>query len=211
MNINNENNQSLELSYALTMSMLDNGAGIHIRCKVFSDDFQTYSEPVSVTIFYNVPAYSKIETGIPSMHYKSIKALGKATQNEIMSLDDGEYVTIIVNYLDGAFGDQLFSPYTATIEKSTDFLNQKVISPTFLGYAPYYNSGNPSSDDSSGATDSAATLILNYLDVNQNITINIYYKAIDVPFAARYFFQNIYNDQYTENVASYIIGTAKQV
>lgn len=126
-----------------------------------------------------------------------------------MPLDDGEYVTITVNYLDGVSKDQLFSPYTATIEKGTNFLNQKVISPTFLGYAPYYSSGNPASEDFSAATDSAAALILNYSDVNQNITINIYYRAIDVPFAARYFFQNIYNDQYTENVALYKTGTAK--
>lgn len=209
VNINNENGKCLELSYALTMSMLDNGAGTYVRCKVFSDDVKVYSEPISVTIVYNVPDYSQIEISIPSAPHKSIKALGKAADNEIMPLDDGEYVTITINYLDGVSKDQLFSPYTATIEKGTDFLNQKVISPTFLGYAPYYNSGNPSSEDSSAATDSAAALILNYSDVNQNITINIYYRAIDVPFAARYFFQNIYNDQYTENVALYKTGTAK--
>ncbi|MGN0165552.1 MAG: InlB B-repeat-containing protein [Lachnospiraceae bacterium] len=140
---------------------------------------------------------------------KSVEALGSAAESEISLLDDSEYVTITVRYLDGISKDQIFSPYTATIERGTDFTAQNVISPTFLGYAPYYNATDASCEDPEQALDSASVLKLAYSSVNQNQVVNVYYKASDVPYASRYYFQNIYDDQYTENETLYKNGTAK--
>ena len=39
--------------------------------------------------------------------------------------------------------------------------------------------------------------------------VNVYYFAIDVPYAVRYYFQNIHDDQYTEDVGLYRTATAK--
>ena len=39
--------------------------------------------------------------------------------------------------------------------------------------------------------------------------VNVYYKAIDVPYAARFYFQNIHDDFYTEDVSLYQQRTAR--
>ena len=114
-----------------------------------------------------------------------------------------EYVTITIKYLDdssledGAEEHAVYSPYTAIIEKGTAF-HQTVISPTYLGFAPYWDS------NSGGAVGEDASQLSIALDsVTEDVTYNVYYKPINVNFAVRYFFQNINNDLYTENVGLY--------
>ena len=43
----------------------------------------------------------------------------------------------------------------------------------------------------------------------QNIVYNVYYVSIDVPYSVRYYFQNINDDEYTQNAAISFIGMAK--
>ncbi len=185
--------QTLELSYALAKSALDAGHGTYIRCCVTDGEETVYSDPVGLTIAYHAVQQSMGEYKAPVLYRTA----------PVQSFSTGEYVAITVNYLDGISKEQLFSPYTATIELGTDFAGQNVISPTFLGYAPYYNAADPDSDDPNAANDSALTISMNHYAVTSDIVYNVYYKAVDVPYAAKYFFQNIYDDQYTENVRFY--------
>lgn len=197
--ITGQTSQDLELSYALTRSVLDDGRGTYIRCAVTEGEETAYSQPVSVTITYNAMGQSSAVYASPVSYAKPAAA----------AHPESEYVRIIVNYLDGVSKDQLFSPYTATIECGADFVGQNVISPTFLGYAPYYNESDPGTANPETAESSAMTITLNYTNVTADIVYNIYYKAIDVPYAAKYYFQNIYDDLYTENVGFYKQDYAK--
>lgn len=191
--------ETLELSYALTKSVLDDGMGTYIRCAVTDDDETMYSDPVGVNIIRSVWKQSAVRAAVPMT----------ADLMTVQPRAALEYVTITVNYLDAVTKEQIFSPYTATIESGTDFIGQNIISPTFWGYAPFYHAADPDSDDVEAANDSALTIQMNHSQVTSNIVYNIYYKAIDVPYAVKYYFQNIYDDQYTENVGFYKQDYAK--
>lgn len=69
----------------------------------------------------------------------------------------------------------------------------------------------PSGTDTSAANDDATTI---HLDIPTSYSaptyvVNVYYKAIDVPYAVRYYFQNIHDDTYSENVGLYRVSAAK--
>lgn len=133
-----------------------------------------------------------------------------------------EYVTITIYYLDAASliegreESAVYTPYVATIEKGSAF-SQNVISPTYLGFAPYL-----STDDNkitvtldgenyvySGGED-ASTVVLDYAEgaLIKDEEIKVYYKPIEVPYGVRYFFQNINDDSYTEEAILYHTHTA---
>lgn len=125
-----------------------------------------------------------------------------------------EYVDISINYLDAVSGQPIYTGFTAQIQYGTSYHNT-VISPTYLGYAPFYNAANPSVTAPEGGTVDAnndATVVT--LDIPADYTaaqyvVNVYYKAIDVPYAVRYYFQNINDDMYSENMGLYRISSAK--
>lgn len=190
---------SLDISYALVRSVLDDGKGTYIRCSLTEKSETVYSAPVSVTVAFNPVQQSAMRYSAPSVY----------SNEAVQPLAQGEYVSVTVNYLDGVSKEQIFSPYTATIEYGTDFVGQNVISPTFLGYAPYYNPENTASAEPDSANEPAMTILINQNNVTDDIVYNIYYKAIDVPYAVKYFFQNIYDDLYTENVGFYKQDYAK--
>lgn len=117
--------------------------------------------------------------------------------------DVTEYVTITINYLDydsyaqGGTPGIVYDPYIATIEKGSKFI-QTVISPTFIGFEPFY------AKDSDGIVDDpASSIVFNYEKLNENIVINVYYKASMVKFAVKFYFQNINDDLYTEDASLY--------
>lgn len=80
-----------------------------------------------------------------------------------------------------------------------------MLSPTYLGYAPYWNPEDPDTADPGAATESAQSLALSVgADyTGETYTVNVYYKAIAVSYAVRYYFQNIHDDMYSENVDYY--------
>ena len=85
-----------------------------------------------------------------------------------------------------------------------------MLSPTYLGYAPYWNPGDPDTADPNTATVSAQSLDLSVGKdyTGETYTVNVYYKAIAVSYAVRYYFQNIHDDMYSENVDYYRRGSA---
>ena len=125
-----------------------------------------------------------------------------------------EFNTITIKYLDissltSGKEAAIYSPYIATIENGSAF-EQTVVSPTFLGFAPYYNSDDVDQDaDGDLIDDDASQLKLDYDSVTEDIEIVVYYKPIEVDFKIRYFFQNINDDLYTERVDLYHSGRAE--
>lgn len=204
--IQGQNEKSLDVSYSLTASLLDGSGSAYVRCVVTSDLGDFYSAPLCVTISF-LPEKTALDSSF------SISSMGPP---HVLSGGASEYIYIQVNYLDAITGNSIYSPFTAKIENGSAF-QQNIISPTFLGYAPYWNQSDPSiTIPSDGqppvhAPDSALALELDYDEgeLTEDLTINVYYKAVDVPYGVKYFFQNINDDMYSENIGLYYTGLAK--
>lgn len=188
--ISNQTGETIELSQAMTKAVSNDGQGVYVRCTLKNEGAVLLSEPVCVNV---TPAPTKAKNSFIAtpMKYSAANILA-----------DENYVTITVNYLDEKTKNPIFSPYTATITSGTHF-KQNIISPTFIGYIPKYNPTNPSADAVDSDMVDVYTLTLDLASVTENLVYNIYYVPTQVPYAAKYYFQNIYDDQYTENIAYY--------
>ena len=207
VNIYDATKQSMSLSYAMLGSLLDESGSAYIRCRATAGESSRYSDAVCVTVAFNV--FEGAESAAVHGGNSTVrKAPARAPKS------NPEYVDIVINYLDAVSGQPIYTGFTAQIQYGTTYSNP-VISPTYLGYAPFYNAANPSVTVPEGgavdANDDATVVTLNIpADYAQaQYIVNVYYKAIDVPFAVRYYFQNINDDMYTENMGLYRISSAK--
>ncbi len=207
VNIYDATTQSVTLSYAMLGSLLDESGSAYVRCRAAAGDSFCYSDAVCVTVAYIVSADS--EHGASQTESSPArKAFARAPKS------NPEYVDISINYLDAVSGQPIYTGFTAQIQYGTSYSNS-VISPTYLGYAPFYNAKNPSVTVPEGGTvdanDDATVVPLNIpADYTAaQYVVNVYYKAIDVPYAVRYYFQNINDDMYSENMGLYRISSAK--
>ncbi|MBR5452932.1 MAG: hypothetical protein IKV54_02525, partial [Clostridia bacterium] len=215
-----------ELSRAVVGNMLDSDGEAYIRCIVDYDGGAYYSDAVTVTVgkpdvsdpphvssFVSMPV---AESGLVSFEsdvsvYTPVKRTYMTDGSDLIDghAEDVEYVTVTIKYLDEASltGEEgaIYSPYVATIEKGSAF-SQTVVSPTFIGFAPYYDSDT--TDGDTEADDDASSITFNYDAVNENIEIKVYYKPIEVNFYIKYFFQNINGDLYTEDLTRFHSGKA---
>ena len=207
VNIYDATNQSMSLSYAMLGSLLDESGSAYIRCRATAGENSRYSEAVCVTVAFNALADAE-PAAVLNGKSPVRKAFARAPKS------NPEYVDISINYLDAVSGQPIYTGFTAQIEYGTSYYNT-VISPTYLGYAPFYNAADPSVTVPEGGTvdanDDATVVTLNIpADYTAaQYVVNVYYKAIDVPYAVRYYFQNINDDMYTENMGLYRISSAK--
>lgn len=207
VNIYDATKQSMSLSYAMLGSLLDESGSAHIRCRATAGENSRYSEAVCVTVAFNALADAE---PVAVLNGKSLvrKAFARAPKS------NPEYVDISINYLDAVSGQPIYTGFTAQIQYGTSY-SHTVISPTYLGYAPFYNKANPSVTVPEGGTvdanDDATVVTLNIPTdyTAAQYVVNVYYKAIDVPYAVRYYFQNINDDMYSENMGLYRISSAK--
>lgn len=207
VNIYDATKQSMSLSYAMLGSLLDESGSAYIRCRATAGESSQYSDAVCVTVAFNALADAEsvtVRNGSSSVR----KAPACAPKS------NPEYVDIYINYLDAVSGQPIYTGFAAQIQYGTSYSNA-VISPTYLGYAPFYNEANPSVTVPEGGTvdanDDATVVALNIpADYTAaQYVVNVYYKAINVPYAVRYYFQNINDDMYTENMGLYRISSAK--
>lgn len=200
---------SLDVSYALIASVMDAAKGSYLRCLVSNGDVVGISNSIGVTIAFNAETAASFSSSDSAIALMSANADGSVP----VALAEDEYVYVTINYLDAESGDPIYSPYVAKLEKNTEY-HQEVTSPTFLGYAPFWNDEDydisiPADGTEVNTPDTASVLNLNIAQVSEDVVINVYYKAIDVSYAIRYFFQNIIDDLYTENTTLYYTGKAK--
>ena len=223
VNIYDANSQRLSVSYALIQGLMDTSGSIYVRCRVTSVEEESISSPVCVTVEYTpILAYGN-ETGRTSASATasvsaSKQSILRASAQTADDESDEQMVSITINYLDGVSGLPIYSAYTGHVNVSEVGYTANVISPTYLGYAPFYNAQTPDSTipDASGKDhsalfpNSAATIHLNVTsETPLQYVINVYYFAINVPYAVRFYFQNIHDDLYTEDVGLYATATAK--
>ena len=202
VNIYDATAATLTLTYAMVSPALEKGSAM-VRCTVGGE---SVSDAVRVTVSYDVEADSadlnrQKEALAQGM---SAAAAPRRTQRRASRSGAPEYINVTVNYLDAVTSLPIYTGFSATI-KGGELYSQTVLSPTYLGYAPYWNPTDPDTTDPGAATVSAQSLTLSVgADYNEaTYTVNVYYKAIAVPYAVRYYFQNINDDMYTENVDYY--------
>lgn len=210
VNIYDATEQSLALSCALLNSLADDTGSAYVRCRVTASGQTIDSNVVCVTAARTIP----VETGAEDEADANAAPTGRApalrAPARAPAATSEEYVEITINYLDAVTRKSIYKSYQAQIKKGTSYTSN-VISPAYLGYAPFYNAAAPSGKDALAANDDATTIHLNIPTSYSAPTyvVNVYYKAIDVPYAVRYYFQNIHDDTYSENVGLYRVAAAK--
>lgn len=210
VNIYDATEQSLALSCALLSSLADDTGSAYVRCRVTASGQAIDSNVVCVTAARTIPVETGAEdeadaNAAPTGRVPALRAPARAP-----AATSEEYVEIAINYLDAVTGKSIYKSYQAQIKKGTSYTSN-VISPAYLGYAPFYNTAKPSDTNTSAANDDATTI---HLDIPTSYSaptyvVNVYYKAIDVPYAVRYYFQNIHDDTYSEDVGLYRVSAAK--
>ena len=202
VNIYDATAATLTLTYAMVSPALEKGSAM-VRCAVGGE---SASDPVKVTVSYDVEADAAAlnRQRDELTQETSAAAAPRRTQRRASRSSAPEYINVTVNYLDAVTSLPIYTGFSATI-KSGELYSQKVLSPTYLGYAPYWNPADPATADPGAATESAQSLALSVgADyTGETYTVNVYYKAIAVPYAVRYYFQNIHDDMYSENVDYY--------
>lgn len=136
VDIQGQNEQSIDLSYPMLSSALDKSGSGYVRCAVTIGEETHYSEPLCVTVSFTPKAVFE-----PSAPKKSAPKPNNTLGADNSARANSEYVYITVNYIDAVSGNQLFGSHTSKIEIGTVF-NEIVHSPTFLGFAPYYYTDN---------------------------------------------------------------------
>lgn len=200
---------TLTLTYAMVSPALEKGSAM-VRCAVGGE---SVSDPVKVTVSYDVEAdaaaLNRQRDELTQETSAAAASAPRRTPRRVSRSGAPEYINVTVNYLDAVTGLPIYTGFSATI-KSGEPYSQKVLSPTYLGYAPYWDPDDPATTDPGAATESAQSLALSVgADyTGETYTVNVYYKAIAVPYAVRYYFQNINDDMYTENVNLYRRGSA---
>ena len=208
VNIYDATAATLTLTYAMVSPALEKGSAM-VRCAVGGE---SASDPVKVTVSYDVEADSadlNRQKDELTQGMSAAAAAPRRTPRRVSRSSAPEYINVTVNYLDAVTGLPIYTGFSATI-KSGEPYSQTVLSPTYLGYAPYWSAEDPATTDPGAATESAQSLALSVgADyTGETYTVNVYYKAIAVPYAVRYYFQNIHDDMYTENVDYYRRGSA---
>lgn len=202
VNIYDATAATLTLTYAMVSPALEGGSAA-VRCAAGGE---SVSDAVRVTVSYDVEADSadlnrQKEALAQGM---SAAAAPRRTQRRASRSSAPEYINVTVNYLDAVTRLPIYTGFSATIKGGEPY-SQTVLSPTYLGYAPYWDPDDPATADPNTATVSAQSLALSVGAgyTGETYTVNVYYKAIAVPYAVRYYFQNIHDDMYTENVDYY--------
>ncbi len=128
-----------------------------------------------------------------------------ADNGDIMLLAEGdstspEFVTVKIQYMrydyiknaDGNLvltdNGQAFNPYVATLLKNSS-LNTEVTFPTMVGYDRYLGDSETPSD----------TLEIDLTNIQEDFVYVVKYKPAQVDYTVRYYFQNVYDDNYVEN------------
>ena len=194
---------SLTLTYAMVSPALEKGIAM-VRCAVGGE---SASDPVKVTVSYDVEADAAAlnrQRDELTQETSAAAAAPRRTPRRASRSSAPEYINVTVNYLDAVTRLPIYTGFSATIKSGKPY-SQTVLSPTYLGYAPYWNPDDPATTDPGAATVSAQSLDLSVgADyTGETYTVNVYYKAIAVSYAVRYYFQNIHDDMYTENVNLY--------
>lgn len=183
--ISDKKNKDCSISYALIVNKLNKEGAAYLRCDATVGEIVYRSNPVKISVSYpvnlnNTTVVNKQEKAEPEEQMSKFSLSRNATRAN-------EYVHVEVEYV---YEDntKAFESYIAYLEAGSDF-TATVRSPIIIGYDPFLD-------------DKAADEIkLSFDEINENITYTVVYKPKVVTYTVKHYFQNIYDDLYTENAA----------
>ena len=194
IDIADSHNSRLWLNSAIVCSMLSSNGIAKIRCAVGDGENVYHTEPLKIQYSYNIYENSSI-TQTKQTKYAPMMFASRSTETE-----EEEHIsyTIVINYL---FDDNsiAFEPYGASVAKGSDF-SATVNSPVVLGYSPFRQVGTEYID--------AKSVVLDYKNIQSNITINVIYEPALVSYKIHHHFQNIHDDGYSQQADKITTGQA---
>lgn len=185
----------IEISKALVASVMDKNNSAYIRaCTTFEGE-KIFSEPLCITI-------TQAKQAPTSLQKRS--AAGKpvaADENSTDPLADDDNVYVIIRYLDATSKQSIWAEYRSQLKKDDGFtFDNTILSPIWLGFTPFYCEEDTDTDDPTRATTPANQLHIKLDNQHdEDVVYNVYYKAAQVPYEAHFKYQNIYDDEYTED------------
>ena len=214
VNVYDGTNQTISVTLALVGNVLRADGTAKLRCRAYTDDFAYMTSPVTVKLLSQ-------ET--------TMRTSAVADSNDgIMLLEDTqnpEFVTITINYVqydikweDGKMvvdgegnpvlektNPEVFTSYRATLAYGGTLPANTVVKfPTMVGYDRYFVEIVDGKMNKQDTVDLKAKLPD---EITQDVTYEVRYMPKNVDYVVRYFLQNVYDDQYVEDVAS--MQTAK--
>lgn len=208
--------KTVEISYAMIASLLENDEAV-IRCKVTKGENVTYSSEVVIEVDYDVvtdsnaieveeesPSNARVASGSdadeddeevttePVKVSRVFSLLRRAVESDTYvatPLNDDDSTTpttynVVINYL-FENNEIVADPYTANLAAGSDF-TATVTFPKVQGYLPYVDEVQKDSIE------------LKYTAIDQDYTINVFYKPTNVNYTVIHYQQNLDNDNYTE-------------
>ena len=192
VNISEKNSTDLKVTYSLIGSMLDSENRAYLRCRLTEGKDVYYSDPVEIMLSLDVPAS---ESDTSAILYSVAKNTVKAAED---TEGNTELVTIVINYIFDN-GGMAFEPYGASIAKGSNF-SADIKSPDVAGYDPFRLI--------EGAYVDAATVNLNYTDIQESVVINVVYLPALVKFEIHHHLQKLTTDEYSESADHITTGMA---
>lgn len=214
-----QDQSKIELSYAMLKEQLENGK---TKIRICAEARNGTKEYRAVSVQVEESGSKLNETGekketeksaentsdaVPIVNYENIENLSneqmeennvpesqiEGASNGLKTVSEDEYVTIEIDYTYD-FGVKAFDSYIATLVKGAQF-SASVTSPSITGYHPVMTYNNGEEVD-------ALNVIIDFsAGVNENVKYEVIYKPSLVNYSVKYFFQNINDDLYREDVA----------
>lgn len=185
INIYGANTSELAVTHALVGSMLNEEGVAYIRATIKHGGMTCISSPVEIKLTYNTDEPSEDSAAPMLSTFTAPRAT--ATADSEGEGEEFEIFTVVINYIFDN-GGLAFEPYGASVAKGSSF-NREVESPTVVGYKPVMRVGEEYVD--------ATTVVLDYTDIQSNITVNVIYEPTIVKYQVHHHLQDLYDDDYS--------------
>lgn len=122
--------------------------------------------------------------------------------------EEGDTVTVTVNYVYESNSAMVAQPYTAQIAKGAAF-KKTIEVPYLFNYSIPYDQAVGLGSGIELKKDSVSdkySLLFDLSAVNEDITVNLYYVAGQAKYTVKHYYQNLENDEYTYDNEVEVIG-----
>ena len=192
ISIYNRSGDTLDVTYALVSSMLDENGQAYIRHTVWSGGEAYSSEAVAIEISYGAATF-----GLLRSNNNTAANEPAAIANEDEEDGETQLVSIVINYIFDN-GGLAFEPYGASIAKGSSF-KTTVVSPSVMGYDPFrrIDIRDEQGNIIGGDYVSAEKVEIDIASADENITINVIYEPAIVEFKVHHHLQDLEDDEYS--------------
>ncbi len=180
INIADSLSRYLWVTHALVGSMVDAFETARLRCRMEIDGKILYTDPVSVTVSWNVISES---TGPAETTRSGLLQ----TFQSAYTTDTPTTYSIVINYIFDN-NTMAFEPYGASVAAGSNF-KASITSPVVVGYDPFRKVGEDYVD--------ASTVEFDLTNIRENVTINVIYEPALVTYSVHHHLQHILDDEYS--------------